>query len=53
MDRGLHAGGISFDITKAYDVISHVILLDKLNSRGIRGKINLWFKSWWTQSTIC
>jgi hypothetical protein len=48
MDKGLHAIGLFFDLTKAYDVINHDILLDKLKSYGIRGGTNLWFKSYLT-----
>jgi len=29
--------GIFLDLTKAYDVLSHKVLLSKLNSYGIRG----------------
>jgi hypothetical protein len=35
-------------LTKAYDVIYHNIVLDKLDSYGIRGITNLWFKSYLT-----
>jgi hypothetical protein len=44
IDKGLHAIGLLLNLTKAYDVINHDILLDKLNSYGTRGRTNLWFK---------
>jgi hypothetical protein len=37
--------GIFFDLTKAYDVINHDILLEELEHYGIRGQINGWLKS--------
>jgi hypothetical protein len=46
VDRGQHAIEIFFDLTKAYDVINHDILLGKLNSYGIRGMTNSWLKSY-------
>jgi hypothetical protein len=46
LDNKLHAVGIFLDFTKAYDVINHKILLCKLESYGVRGIINLWFKSY-------
>jgi hypothetical protein len=48
LDNGLQAIGIFFYLTKAHDVLNHDILLDKLNSYGVRGNINLWFKSYLT-----
>jgi hypothetical protein len=46
LGRGLHAIGLLFNFSKAYDVIIHDILVDKLNAFGIRGEANLWFKSY-------
>jgi hypothetical protein len=49
LDRRLVIVGIFFDLTKAYDVIDHDILCEKLDHYGIRGKINVWLKSYLTQ----
>jgi hypothetical protein len=37
--------GIFLDLTKACDVLNHIVLLYKLNSYGIRGVTNLWNES--------
>jgi hypothetical protein len=34
------------DLSKAYDVLDHKLLLDKLNAYGIRGIANLWMESY-------
>jgi dsDNA-binding SOS-regulon protein len=46
LDSGLYVIGLFFDLSKAYDVIDHDILLDKLDSHGIRGVPNMWFRSY-------
>jgi hypothetical protein len=46
MELHLHVVGIFLDLTKAYNVLNHNTLLDKLNICGIRGNTNLWFKSY-------
>ena len=38
--------GIFFDLSKAYDVLDHKILLFKLDAYGIKGLVNQWFKSY-------
>ena len=38
--------GIFFYLTKAYDVLNHRVLLDKLWACGVRGIINSWFESY-------
>jgi hypothetical protein len=44
MELHLHVVGIFLDLTKAYDVLNHNTALDKLNTYGIIGNTNLWFR---------
>jgi len=46
MDDGLRAVGIFFHLAKAYDVLNHRVLLDKLWAYGVRRIINSWFESY-------
>ena len=45
--------GIFLDLTKAYDVLNHRILLSKLESYGIRGVTNRWFESYLSHRKQC
>jgi hypothetical protein len=45
IERKLNPTGVFLDLTKAYDVLNHRVLLSKLDSYGIRGVANQWFKS--------
>jgi hypothetical protein len=49
----MNPSGIFLDLTKAYDVLNHKVLLSKLNSYGIRGVANLWFESYLSHRKQC
>jgi hypothetical protein len=51
LDNHYHIIGIFLDLNKAYDVVNHDILLNKLDSYGIRGVPKLWFKSYLSNRT--
>jgi hypothetical protein len=46
LERRNHSLGIFCDLTKAFDCVSHDILLSKLAIYGIGGKIKIWLKSY-------
>ena len=46
LDKKKHVVGLFIDLKKAFDTVSHPILLDKLYKYGIRGVTFDWFKSY-------
>ena len=53
MNSGHMTGAIFLDLRKAFDVIPHDKLLDKLQRFGIRGKEYLWFHSYIIERKQC
>ena len=49
VERKLFVGILFVDFTKAFNKVSHNILLQKLNDLGIRGDIWLWLKNYLTE----
>ena len=46
MSQRLLSCGVFIDLKKAFDIVDHDILLDKLNHYGFRAIINDWFSSY-------
>jgi retron-type reverse transcriptase len=46
INSGKFCIGVFFDLKKAFDVVSHDILLKKLHKMGIQGNALEWFKSY-------
>ena len=44
LDSGKIVGGVFLDLKKAFDCVSHDILLNKLYAYGIRGSLMQWFQ---------
>lgn len=42
MEKNLYTIGVFIDITKAFDSISHSVLIDKMSDLGIRGLCSEW-----------
>ena len=50
IDKGNIVGAIFFDLKKAFDVVDHEILLQKLDLFGVRGTSLRWFESYLSNS---
>jgi hypothetical protein len=46
LDEQVYNTGIFIDLSKAYDVLNHNLLLEKLSYYSIRGFTNSWFRSY-------
>ena len=46
MNQGLFSSGVFIDFKKAFDIVDHNILLDKLSHYGFRGINKDWFSSY-------
>jgi hypothetical protein len=46
LDKRVHTIGLFIDLSKAYDVLNHNFLIEKLSCYGIRGSTDLWFRSY-------
>ena len=51
-DNGIKTAAIYLDLSKAFDTISHNLLLNKLDKYGVCGYSNTWFKSYMSNRLI-
>ena len=55
LDQGKQTDCLIMDFSKAFDKVSHSLIIHKLKHYGVTGKTNEWIKnflSYWTQSVV-
>ena len=53
LDRGNKLDALYIDLAKAFDSVSHMKLVHKLNCIGIKGTLNLWFQNFLSDRLQC
>jgi len=53
IDNGNYVGAVFVDLSKAFDMVNHKLLIQKLHSLGITENENNWFNSYLTTRTQC